>query len=370
MPTQSRKRGAGMLYQRGRVFWLKYYVSGRPVYESSGTDKEQVARRLLNARLGAVATGQPILPRADKVRYEEAAAALRDHYRVTGARDLVEAEFRLAHLDRFFAHRKLASIGPADAERYALTRQQAGAANATANRELAVLGRMLRLAYEHGTLARLPILRRLEENAPRRGFFEAGQFQAVRRRLAPDLQAAVSIAHTYGWRMQSEILPRERRQLDLEAGTLRLDPGQTKNKDGRVVVLTAELRGLLAEQVERVRALERQRGLIVRYLFPHLTGRYRAAQPRRDFRRAWRTACKSAGCPGMLRHDLRRSAVRDLTRAEVPERVAMSLTGHKTRAVFDRYNIVSEADQREAAAKLDGYNMVTVRGVGGVGTHN
>jgi integrase len=353
-----------MLYQRGRVFWLKYYVNGRPVYESSGTEKEQIARQLLNRRLGAVANGQPILPRADKVRYEEAAKALREHYTVTGARDLTEAEFRLAHLDRFFAGRKLASIGPADAEQYALARQRAKASNGTVNRELAVLGRMLRLAYEHGTLARLPILRKLAEAAPRAGFFEAERFQSVRRRLPPDLQVAVSIAHTYGWRMQSEIMPLERRQLDLEAGTLRLDPGQGKTGQPRVVVLTAELRRLLAEQVDRVRALERQRGIIVRYLFPHLVGRRRAGSPRLDFRRAWRTACKAAGCPGMLRHDLRRTAVRNLTRAGVPERVAMSLTGHKTRAVFDRYNIVSEADQREAAVKLDGYNSGTIKGGG------
>lgn len=362
--TKRTKRGIGMLRRRGRIWWVKYYISGTPREESSGSEQESVARRLLNERLGRVATGQPILPRADKVRYEEAAKALREHYTVTGARDLTEAEFRLAHLDRFFAGRKLASIGPADAEQYALARQRAKASNGTINRELAVLGRMLKLAYEHSKLVRLPILRKLEEAAPRQGFFERERFEAVRRRLSPDLQAAVSIAHTFGWRTQSEILPLERRQLDLEAGTLRLDPGQTKNKDGRVVVLTAELRRLLTEQVERVRALERRTGRIIPYLFPFLSGGHRAGARRRDFRKAWGTACTNAGAPGMLRHDLRRTAVRNLTRAGVPERVAMSLTGHKTRAVFDRYNIVSETDQRAAAAKLDGDNSVTIKGAG------
>ena len=167
---------------------------------------------------------------------------------------------------------------------------------------------------------------------------------------------AVAIAYTFGWRMQSEVLALERRQLDLEARTLRLDPGQGKTGQPRVVVLTAELRRLLGEQLERVRALERRTGRVVPFLFPFLSGRRRAAQPRRDFRKSWASACRAAGCPGLLRHDLRRTAVRNLTRAGVPERVAMSLTGHKTRSVFDRYNIVSEADQREAAARLDGFN--------------
>ncbi len=146
-----------------------------------------------------------------------------------------EAEWRLTHLDRFFTGRKLASIGPADATAYAATRQEQEAANATINRELAVLGWMLRLAYEHGTLARMPILRKLKEAAPREGFFEPATYFAVRRRLPEDLQVAVTIAYTYGWRMRSEVLALAGRQVDLDAGTLRLDPGCTKNDDGRVV---------------------------------------------------------------------------------------------------------------------------------------
>jgi len=76
----------------------------------------------------------------------------------------------------------------------------------------------------------------------------------------------------------------------------------------------------------------------------------------RDFRRAWASACKAAGVPTLLKHDLRRSAVRRLVNGGLPERVAMSLTGHKTRAVFDRYHIVSRADQRAAVAVLNRLN--------------
>jgi len=221
------------------------------------------------------------------------------------------------------------------------------------NRELAVLTRMLRLAYETSKLVRIPVIRKLKENAPRQGFFERDQFEAVRRRLRPDLQTALAIGYTYGWRMQSEVLALERRQVDLDSGTLRLDPGETKNDEGRVVYLTPELKSLLVAQLERVERLSKQTRQIIPYLFPHLTGR-RAGTQRGDFRKAWTTACQKAGVPGMLRHDLRRTAVRNMVNLGVPERVAMKVTGHKTRSVFDRYHIVSPGDLQDVARRLAG----------------
>ena len=347
-----KKRPGETEARESSVWWCKYYVNGRPVRESTGHEKETEARRFLKTREGAAATGAPILPRADRIRYDEIAKDLRDHYEATGERDLVEADARLKHLKAFFTGRHAASIGPKDATAYAAERQAEDASNGTINREVAVLIRMLRLAYERGRLFRLPIIRRLKENGPRQGFFELDQFTAVRRRLPEDLQVAVAIAHAYGWRMQSEVLTLERRQLDLEAATLRLDPGTTKNDDGRIVYLTPELRTLLAAQLARVEALQRRTGKIVPYLFPYLRGKRRQGERRRDFRKAWVTACKNAGVPGMLRHDLRRTAVRNMVNAGVPERVAMKVTGHRTRAVFDRYHIVTPADLQDVARRL------------------
>ena len=279
--------------------------------------------------------------------------------RVTGERNLEEAEYRLAHLDAFFANRRLASIGGADATAYAEQRQAEQVANGTINRELAVLHRMLRLAYDDDKLLRLPRVRKLEEAAPRSGFFEREQYDAVRQRLPEDLQAAVAIAHTFGWRMQSEVLTLELRQLDLEAGTIRLDPGATKNDDGRLVYLTPELAALLGAQVARVMHLMRERGAVIPYLFPHLTGRHQG-QRRREFRKAWKTACKQAGCLGMLQHDFRRTAVRNMVNAGVSEKVAMEITGHETRSVFDRYHIVSPGDLQEASRRLAETSTPTV----------
>ncbi len=349
----------GYLYRRklrdgtlARRWWAKYYVNGRPVYESTRTDKRSEAGRFLKEREGRVAAGQPVLPRVDRIRYEEIRDDLRRHYQITGRRDLKEAGYRLAHLDRFFRSWRVVSITAAVAAQYAERRQQECAANGTINRELAILNRMLRLAYEHAKLLRLPVIRLLEkENGPRQGFFERDQYEAVRRHLRADLQGAVDIAYTYGWRMQSEVLTLERRQLDLEAGTLRLDPGTTKNTDGRLVFLTPALKAALAAQVDRVRVLERQMGRIIPSLFPHLRGRRRGERIR-DFQKAWRTACTKAGLPGMLRHDFRRTAVRNLVNAGVPERVAMAITGHRTRSVFDRYHIVSPGDLQEATRRL------------------
>jgi len=76
-------------------------------------------------------------------------------------------------------------------------------------------------------------------------------------------------------------------------------------------------------------------------------------QPILSLNKAFKAACRAAGCPGRIPHDLRRTAVRNLVRAGISERVAMQMTGHKTRSVFDGYNIVSEGDLRDAARKLD-----------------
>ena len=98
-------------------------------------------------------------------------------------------------------------------------------------------------------------------------------------------------------------------------------------------------------------------GVLCPWVF-HRTGKKVKRKPIVRFTKAWRKACAEAGCPGRIPHDLRRTAVRNLVRAGIPERVAMQMTGHKTRSVFERYNIVSECDLVEAAKKLNAIQPV------------
>lgn len=139
---------------------------------------------------------------------------------------------------------------------------------------------MFRLANENESGTTLPIppisKKMLKEAPARKGFFEQDQYAAVRRRLPADLQVAVTIGHTFGWRIRSEVLTLELRQVDLEArdleghavGTIRLDPGQAKNDEARVVYLTPELLSMLAAQVGRVMDPMRERSAVIPYLFP------------------------------------------------------------------------------------------------------
>jgi integrase len=128
---------------------------------------------------------------------------------------------------------------------------------------------------------------------------------------------------------------------------LRLDPGETKNGEGRTFPLSPELREVFEGQRERVRELEKTVGQIIPWVFVHPGG-----TPIRDFRGAWAKACRDAGVPGRLVHDFRRTAVRNLERAGVPRSAAMKLTGHKTEAVYRRYAITDSAMLQEAVLKL------------------
>jgi integrase len=169
-----------------------------------------------------------------------------------------------------------------------------------------------------------------------------------------------------GWPIASEVLPLQWRYVNFKSGEVRLEAGTTKNGDGRVFIMTDDLRMLLEQRHRETKEAERTCGQIIPWVFFRLVADTRGGQkkPKRisAFTKAWQNACRAAACPGRIPHDLRRTAVRNMVRAGVPERVAMQLAGHKSRSVFDRYNIVSEGDLRTAAAQLGGLMTGTIQG--------
>ncbi len=345
---QPRYTGRDGTLKVASIWWLKYRdATGRLVREASGTEKKQEAKKLLMRREGASVEGRPTSPQATKVTVGELLADLVNDYTVNGQR-VDRLEYSLAHLTPAFAHLRAMQVTTADVNRYIAARLDAKAAPATVNRELAALKRAYSLALR-ATPPRLylrPHIPMLQENNVRKGFLEREQFDAVVRHLPEDLRPLVIVAYVTGWRVADELVSMEWHQVDFRAGQLRLEPGETKNKDGRTSPFTPELRAVLEAQRAATDQIQRRRGMVIPRVF------HRAGRPIRDFRKAWQNACRAAGVPGRVPHDMRRSSVRTMVRAGVPERVAMQLSGHRTRAVFERYNIVSEADLAAAAEKL------------------
>lgn len=191
----------------------------------------------------------------------------------------------------------------------------------------------------------------LAERNVRTGFVEQGEVDLIVAELPPEIQPIAKVGYIAGWRV-GELRSRELRHVDMANGWLRLEPGETKNNEGRAFPfdIFPKLRQVIQQQAERKREIESETGRVVRSLFFWSDGR-----PIKDFRGSWKSATKAAGFEGLLFHDLRRSAVRNLVRAGVPEKVAMTLTGHKTRSVFERYNIVDEGDLRDGVEQLADY---------------
>jgi integrase len=140
----------------------------------------------------------------------------------------------------------------------------------------------------------------LKEAPPRQGYFEVHQLDAVCRLLPVDLRPIARFAYITGWRVPSEVLTLTWAQVSFEGnGSVRLEPGTTKNDQAPTFPLTDELRALLEEQRARTDEIQRRTGQIVPYAF------HRRGQPIKDFRRAWHTACEGAGFPGRIPHDFR-----------------------------------------------------------------
>jgi integrase len=327
---------AGRIFKREgtKYWWIPYHINGIEYRESSGTEDRAVAEALLAKRV--------------RQRYEVGQAGwtpmtdlldvLLEDYRIRGHKTLRHAFYRIGALKRRIGDIRAVDVTASWIRRYVTRRLDEGARPATINRELAALRRAMNIARAEGLLTVVPPFPRLRENNVRRRFFEIYEVGLLIRTLPDYLQDLVLFAFMTGWR-KGEVLGLRWEMVDMAAQTITLPT--SKNDRGRVLALRGELWALIQRRYED------------RVEVPWVFHRY--GQRIMDFKDAWKTARKVTGLSARVFHDFRRTGARNLIRAGVPERIAMEITGHKTRSVFDRYNIVDEDDIADAVERLSGF---------------
>lgn len=269
---------------------------------------------------------------------EKALQAVLDDYALNERRSTADAETRIRHLRAGLTPRgTLGTLTTTHLLAYAKARRGAGMSAASVNRELSLLRRGFRLAGVPWYAPPRRTWKMLRENPPRQGFPEAAALERVLAELPAPEAGVIRFAALTGWRIRSEVLPLRWGQVDLVRGEVLLRDGTTKSGEGRVFPLYPQLRALLECWAD----LENGP-----YVF------HRCGRPIRSFRLTWWGACERAGCPDLLKHDLRRYAARNLIDAGVDRQTAKKLLGHKTDSIFERYRIVDQKNLRRAAEAL------------------
>ena len=366
-----RPKGTGCVYQRpdSPVWWIKYSRYGKPYRESAKTTNRRKAEIVLKTRLAEIVSGTFVGPQAERVRVAELADDFLREYRINGRKSLddVTARWNL-HLKPFFGVLRAIDVTSELIARYVDARQRQSASNATINRELAALKRMFRLGNQAtpAKVQRMPAFPHLKEDNVRKGFLDDAQYRKLVEGTELWFRALVECGRTYGWRV-SELLNLRVSQIDLAQRALRLEPGTTKNTDGREVFMTDAVHAMLTACALGKQADD--------FVFTRSNGK-----PVRSFRGTWERECTRAGVgqlvcancshpnqstaacvncgfkgtrySGLIFHDLRRTAARNLRRAGIAETVIMKIGGWRTRSVFERYAIVSRNDIADAMRKL------------------
>lgn len=364
-------RGSGRVFKRARspFYWMAYVHNGKEIRESTeiphteenpkkAAANEKKAHQKLEDRLEEIKAekrfGIPFVgPQQQRVRVNSLLDALEQDYK---AREKSTPQF-LSHLGRMresFGSWRGIEVTAEAIDEYINKSREGGFSDATINRGTQLLAQAFKLAVERKRLSPslVPSIRHLPERNARQGFFADADFAALVEALPEYLRDFARFGYVTGWR-KGEIA--SLLWSDVDGDVIRLRPEHSKNGQARSVPLcdsTGKLTevGEIVERRRRGRKIETDQGPAFASHVFHSKGR-----PIGDIRKAWATASKSVGLDGKLFHDLRRTAVRNMIRAGVPERVAMEISGHKTRSIFDRYNIVNERDKQEALVRTKAY---------------
>lgn len=344
-------RGDGRVFKRGQSFWIAYYkrTAGRSVEvrEPGGKTEKDALKKLKHRRreMAAEALGVYVSagPEADRLTIEDLLRSVEDQYRIEG-KELKRSHSHMKPLRAFFGYHQAIGVTASLVQRYIKARQSDHAANGTINRELHILQRAFSLAVEQKRVSKFHVPRcpSLTEDNVREGFVEKADFDRVLLNLRdPDVQDFARWAFWSGMR-RGEIAKLTWAAYDRESSTLILPGRSTKNKRSRKLVLEGMYREMIARRFSA-------RHLDSPCIF------HRQGKPIGSFRKAWKSACAKAGVVGLLFHDLRRTAVRNLIRAGIDTAVAKKISGHRTDQVFQRYNITSDEDIQDAQVRLEQY---------------
>jgi integrase len=327
-------------------WWIKYRKNGQVFRESSESDAYDDAERLLKRRVGEIATGKFAGLRPERIRIAELFADVREDYEQNGNDSLPDLKGRLKnHLIPFFGETRAADFSTQHIKRYVTQRRAAGAKNATINRELAIIRRAFNLAArcDPPKVTRVPSVQMLRENNVRTGFLEYEQYRTLRNELPASIRPLFVVAYHVGGR-RGELSSIQWPQVDFAAGQIRLHGADTKNNEGRTLPIYGEMKEwlTLAKEIR-----DQQHPSCPWVFYDEKGGRLYW------FYTEWQAACKRAGVPALLFHDLRRSAVRNMERAGIPRKVAMAISGHKTESIYRRYDIVAHRDLADAAFRME-----------------
>lgn len=351
---QSSKKG-----RHAKNWYLrKNYMGIRKAISLKTSDLEEAKKRAVlesNRIVARYGRGEPIDDgKRKRLKFEDLAEMIRISYDLKGNKSKDKLEDSINHLSSYLAGVRAMHITAGKIEDYIFHREKKeGAARGTVYGEIQNLKRMFRIANKKEGLNHHPDFPEgFKPDNARQGFFEEEQFWAVAKRLDEDVRPIALFAYYTGWR-KNEILKLDwANNVDMKRGKVRLLPGTTKNGKGRIFSYgeLPALKALIEHQRKRADEIERNTGMPVTHVFFRSNGR-----PVKSFKAAWAKATEAAGVGDRIFHDLRRTAVRNLIDAGVPEHTAQTITGHLTRDVFDRYDIRNDEDRKKAIGKLADY---------------